>query len=95
MLGVGPEVSNNMGESMPCKDRRIRFHLMIHASEVPLLTRTILLAEAPHNCVGGSEQQCLPGAAEAGIMFADPSKMYNAGGVPAPAHWYKAPVAFM
>ena len=23
----------------------------------------------------------------ANTMFADPSKMYNAGGVPAPAHW--------
>jgi len=32
----------------------------------------------------------------AATMFADPSKMYNAGGVPSPAHWYKTePVAFL
>eukprot|EP00292_Cryptomonas_paramecium_P026268 CAMPEP_0113704178 /NCGR_PEP_ID=MMETSP0038_2-20120614/26357_1 /TAXON_ID=2898 /ORGANISM="Cryptomonas paramecium" /LENGTH=75 /DNA_ID=CAMNT_0000628895 /DNA_START=51 /DNA_END=275 /DNA_ORIENTATION=- /assembly_acc=CAM_ASM_000170 len=30
---------------------------------------------APHNCVGGSEQGCEPGIAEASIMFKDPSKM--------------------
>ena len=42
---------------------------------------------APHNCVGGSEMNCLPGAAEAATMFADPSKMQNMDGVPAPSHW--------
>ena len=47
----------------------------------------VSFAEAPHNCVGGSEVNCLPGAAEAAIMFADPSKMQNVGGVPAPSHW--------
>jgi hypothetical protein len=30
---------------------------------------------------------CLPGKAEAAMMFADPSKMQNMDGVPAPAHW--------
>ena len=50
---------------------------------------------APHNCIRGSEVTCLPGAAEASIMFADPSKMQNMNGVPAPSHWYKAPVEFM
>ena len=30
---------------------------------------------APHNCVGGSEQGCVPGAVEAGYLFKDPSKM--------------------
>ncbi len=30
---------------------------------------------APHNCIGGSENGCLPGAAEAAYMFQDPSKM--------------------
>jgi hypothetical protein len=30
---------------------------------------------------------CLPGAAEAANMFADPSKMQNMDGVPAPSHW--------
>ena len=44
-------------------------------------------AAAPHNCVGGSEMNCLPGAAEAATMFADPSKMQNMDGVPAPSHW--------
>lgn len=52
--------------------------------------------EAPHNCVGGSETSCLPPPGMAATMFADPSKMYNAGGVPSPAHWYKTePVAFL
>jgi len=64
MLGVGPEVSNNM--------------------------------EAPHNCIGGSEVNCLPPPEVAATMFADPSKMQNMDGVPAPSHWYKSPmVAFM
>jgi hypothetical protein len=30
---------------------------------------------APHNCVGGSEQGCVPGKTEAGYLFKDPSKM--------------------
>lgn len=63
MLGVGPEVSNNM--------------------------------EAPHNCIGGSEQQCLPGPAEASVIVMDPSKMYNGAGVPSPSSWYKGPVQIM
>ena len=52
-------------------------------------------AAAPHNCIGGSEVNCLPSRAEASIMFADPSKMQNMAGVPPPSHWYKAPVEFM
>ena len=50
---------------------------------------------APHNCIGGSEVNCLPSKGEAALMFADPSKMQNMAGVPLPAHWYKAPVEFM
>ena len=50
---------------------------------------------APHNCIGGSEVNCLPSMEEASLMFADPSKMQNMDGVPLPSHWYKAPVAFM
>jgi hypothetical protein len=30
---------------------------------------------APHNCVGGSEQGCVPGTSEARYLFKDPSKM--------------------
>ena len=30
---------------------------------------------APHNCVGGSEQGCVPGEVEASYLFKDPSKM--------------------
>ena len=30
---------------------------------------------APHNCVGGSEQGCVPGKVEAGYLYKDPSKM--------------------
>ena len=30
---------------------------------------------APHNCVGGSEQGCVPGDVEARYLFKDPSKM--------------------
>ena len=30
---------------------------------------------APHNCVGGSEQGCVPGKPEAYYLFKDPSKM--------------------
>eukprot|EP00292_Cryptomonas_paramecium_P026048 CAMPEP_0113676446 /NCGR_PEP_ID=MMETSP0038_2-20120614/8648_1 /TAXON_ID=2898 /ORGANISM="Cryptomonas paramecium" /LENGTH=73 /DNA_ID=CAMNT_0000593477 /DNA_START=51 /DNA_END=272 /DNA_ORIENTATION=- /assembly_acc=CAM_ASM_000170 len=44
---------------------------------------------APHNCVGGSEQGCEPGIAEASIMFKDPSKMNRPFGVPKPDSWYK------
>ena len=44
---------------------------------------------APHNCVGGSENGCLPGEAEAHIMFVDPSKMAMPFGVPKPSSWYK------
>ena len=44
------------------------------------LKKRFTFAEAPHNCIGGSEQQCLPGPAEASGMFADPSKMYNSAG---------------
>jgi len=51
--------------------------------------------EAPHNCIGGSEMNCLPPPSVAAGMFADPSKMQNMGGVPSPSHWYQAPVAFM
>ena len=29
----------------------------------------------PHNCVGGSEQGCVPGKTEAYYLFKDPSKM--------------------
>jgi hypothetical protein len=58
--------------------------IVIHMLFTPA---AVSFAEAPHNCVGGSEVNCLPGAAEAAIMFADPSKMQNAGGVPAPSHW--------
>jgi hypothetical protein len=57
--------------------------------------RVLSNAAAPHNCIGGSEVNCLPGPAEAALMFADPSKMQNMDGVPLPSHWYKAPVAFM
>jgi hypothetical protein len=53
------------------------------------------LAEAPHNCIGGSEQQCLPPPGQASTMFADPSKMYQPFNPSAPAHWYKGPVSFM
>ena len=52
-------------------------------------------AAAPHNCIGGSEVNCLPGPSEAALMFADPSKMQNADGVPLPSHWYKGPVSIM
>ncbi len=30
---------------------------------------------APHNCVGGSEQGCVPGDVEARFLYKDPSKM--------------------
>jgi hypothetical protein len=62
-----------------------------------MMTRVcfVLCAAAPHNCIGGSEMNCLPGAAEAATMFADPSKMQNMDGVAAPSHWYKGPVQFM
>ena len=30
---------------------------------------------APHNCVGGSEQGCVPGKPEASFLYKDPSKM--------------------
>jgi len=52
-------------------------------------------AAAPHNCIGGSEVNCLPPMEEAALMFADPSKMQNMDGVPLPSHWYKAPVQIM
>ena len=47
-----------------------------------MMTRVcfVLCAAAPHNCIGGSEMNCLPGAAEAATMFADPSKMQNTSG---------------
>jgi hypothetical protein len=53
------------------------------------------IAAAPHNCIGGSEVNCLPPMEEAALMFADPSKMQNMDGVPLPMHWYKAPVQIM
>ena len=55
----------------------------------------VCVAAAPHNCIGGSEVNCLPPMEEAALMFADPSKMQNMDGVPLPSHWYKAPVQFM
>eukprot|EP00961_Rhodomonas_salina_P055755 748797-Rhodomonas_salina.1 len=36
--------------------------------------------EAPHNCVGGSEVQCIP--QNCGPLC------YNPNGLTAPAHWY-------
>jgi len=48
-------------------------------------------AVAPHNCVGGSETSCLPPPGMAAGMFADPSKMQNMDGMPAPAHWSAIP----
>ncbi len=58
MLGVGPEISNNM--------------------------------EAPHNCIGGSEVQCIP--RNCGPLC------YNPNGLAPPSSWYSkgdhgAPIA--
>ena len=105
-LGVGPEVSNNMSKfcsvsplsGCPCcapaalgsSDVALR-----HAPDKDRCLLALICTAAPHNCIGGSEVNCLPPPAEAALMFADPSKMQNMDGVPLPAHWYKAPVQIM
>ena len=104
-LGVGPEVSNNMSKCrIPFLSALLLRRILLSALEFSCvcrcwpccdLTCELLSAAAPHNCIGGSEVNCLPGPSEAALMFADPSKMQNMDGVPLPSHWYKGPVSIM
>ena len=68
--------------------RAVQYGCLTSPPPLPACPCILRCTDSPHNCVGGSETYCLPGPAEAAVMFADPSKMQNIEGVPAPAHFY-------
>ena len=77
---------------------RVVSHTLTKSMIVNTVHPLLFTAVSPHNCVGGSEMNCLPGISNnqnPREMFADPSKMQNMGGVPSPAHWYKSQAAFL
>eukprot|EP00293_Proteomonas_sulcata_P010840 CAMPEP_0184306660 /NCGR_PEP_ID=MMETSP1049-20130417/15598_1 /TAXON_ID=77928 /ORGANISM="Proteomonas sulcata, Strain CCMP704" /LENGTH=48 /DNA_ID= /DNA_START= /DNA_END= /DNA_ORIENTATION= len=47
--------------------------------------------ESVHNCVGGSEQQCIP----ANPPVCNPALTGQGATVPSPACWYKGQAAFL
>ena len=68
--------------------RAVQYGCLTSPPPLPACPCILRCTDSPHNCVGGSETYCLPGPAEAAVMFADPSKMQRMEGVPAPAHFY-------